>query len=269
MLRLSLEDYLEWADKAVEALLTTAEFLYGQCVYDTKFLPYGTQIIPLAAIFATLGEEAENRVARKAISRWFWCGILGEMYGGSTESRFARDLPDVVSWARGGDTQPRTVEEAQFSAGRLDTLRTRNSAAYKGIYALLLRRDVTDLRTGENIKENTYFDHAVDIHHVFPQKWCEQQGVPRAQYDSIVNKTPLSAKTNRSIGGQAPSVYLDKLESVTKIAGTEMDTYLERHLIDPAYLRADDFEAFYQDRAALLLDLVSEAMGKPVTPAEE
>ncbi|MBB6121231.1 GmrSD restriction endonuclease domain-containing protein [Nocardiopsis algeriensis] len=269
MLRLSLEDYLEWADKAVEALLTTAKFLYGQCVYDTRFLPYGTQIIPLAAIFATLGEEAESHVARTAISRWFWCGILGEMYGGSTESRFARDLPDVVAWARGGHTQPRTVEEAQFSAGRLDTLRTRNSAAYKGIYALLLRRDVTDLRTGENIKENTYFDHAVDIHHIFPQKWCEQQGIAKARYDSIVNKTPLSAKTNRSIGGQAPSVYLEKLESVTKVAGTEMDTYLERHLIDPAYLRADDFEAFYEARAALLLDLVSEAMGKPVTPAEE
>ncbi|MFE1468595.1 GmrSD restriction endonuclease domain-containing protein [Nocardiopsis dassonvillei] len=269
MLRLSLEEYLEWADKAVDALLTTAKFLYGQCVYDTRFLPYGTQIIPLAAVFATLGEEAETHTARKAVSRWFWCGILGEMYGGSTESRFARDLPEVVAWARGGETLPRTVDEAQFAAGRLDTLRTRNSAAYKGLYALLLQRDVTDLRSGENIKEHTYFDHAVDIHHVFPQKWCADQGMDKDRYDSVVNKTPLSAKTNRAIGGQAPSKYLERLESITKIGPQEMDSYLGQHLIDPVHLRADDFEAFYEARSALLIDLVAEAMGKPVTLVEE
>jgi hypothetical protein len=269
MLRLSLEEYLEWADKAVDALLTTAKFLYGQCVYDTRFLPYGTQIIPLAAVFATLGEEAETHTARKAVSRWFWCGILGEMYGGSTESRFARDLPEVVAWARGGETLPRTVDEAQFAAGRLDTLRTRNSAAYKGLYALLLQRDVTDLRSGENIKEHTYFDHAVDIHHVFPQKWCADQGLDKDRYDSVVNKTPLSAKTNRAIGGQAPSKYLERLESITKIGPQEMDSYLGQHLIDPVHLRADDFDAFYEARSALLIDLVAEAMGKPVTPVEE
>ncbi|MYR34684.1 DUF262 domain-containing protein [Nocardiopsis alba] len=268
MLRLSLEDYLEWADKAVEALLATARFLYSQCVYDTKFLPYGTQIIPLAAIFATLAEDAESHAARKAVSRWFWCGILGEMYGGSTESRFARDLPDVVTWAKGGDAQPRTVEEAQFTPGRLDTLRTRNSAAYKGIYALLLQCDVIDLRTGDKIKENTYFDHAVDIHHIFPQKWCETQGVAREWYDSIVNKTPLSAKTNRSIGGHAPSKYLERLESATKVTAEEMDTFLKPHQIAPESLRQDDFDAFYEARSAALLDLVADAMGKPVTQAE-
>ena len=268
MLRLSLEDYRKWADRAVDALLAAAQFLHSQCVYDTKFLPYGTQLIPLAAIFATLGEDAKSHTARKAISRWFWCGILGEMYGGSTETRFARDLPEVVAWAKGSSTQPRTVEEAQFTPGRLDTLRTRNSAAYKGLYALLLQHDVTDLRTGEKIKESTYFDHAVDIHHVFPQKWCVAQGVERKWYDSIVNKTPLSAKTNRAIGGHAPDKYLDQLEMVTKVGGEEMDRLLEAHLIDPAHLRKNDFEAFYAARSAALLDLVAEVMGKPVTPTE-
>lgn len=269
MLRLSLEDYRGWADRAVGALLTTAEFLYEQSVYDTKFLPYGTQIIPLAAIFATLGEEAETPYAREKISRWFWCGILGEMYGGSTESRFARDLPDVVAWVRGKPSVPRTVEEAQFSAGRLETLRTRNSAAYKGIYALLLKRDISDWRTGANIKADTYFDHAVDIHHLFPQKWCEDQGIPRDRYDGIVNKTPLSAKTNRSIGGRAPSSYLARIQEENKSSTEQMDSYVERHLIDPEHLRADDFETFYETRSALLTDLVAEAMGKPVTPSED
>lgn len=128
---------------------------------------------------------------------------------------------------------------------------------------------MTDLRTGDKIKENTYFDHAVDIHHVFPQKWCETQGIAREWYDSIVNKTPLSAKTNRSVGGHAPSKYLERLESATKITAAEMDAFLKPHLIDPELLRADDFEAFYQSRSERLLELVAEATGQPVVPAED
>ena len=47
-----------------------------------------------------------------------------------------------------------------------------------------------------------------------------------------------------------------------------MDRLLEAHLIDPAHLRKNDFEAFYTARSAALLDLVAEAMGKPVTQIE-
>ena len=31
-------------------------------------------------------------------------------------------------------------------------------------------------------------------------------------YDSVINKTPLAYKTNRKIGGSAPSLYLTRLQ---------------------------------------------------------
>jgi hypothetical protein len=43
-----------------------------------------------------------------------------------------------------------------------------------------------------------------------------------------------------------------------------LDDILQSHLIDPALLRTDRFEAFVRDRAVRLLDLIEEATGRPV-----
>ena len=156
--------------------------------------------------------------------------------------RFSRDLPEVVNWIRGTGPQPRTVDEAQFAPGRLLTLRTRGSAAYKGIYALLLKEGALDWRTGEAADMNLYFDEAIDIHHIFPKAWCEKQGIESGTYNSIVNKTPLTARTNRVIGGRAPSEYLARLANS---AGVDTDTirkHVSTHLADADLMARDDFE---------------------------
>ncbi|MYY03348.1 hypothetical protein GT035_14310 [Streptomyces sp. SID4913] len=53
---------------------------------------------------------------------WHWCGVSGELYGGSTETGFSHDLPEVeaietatVTPARGGR---RSRGQAGGSAGR-------------------------------------------------------------------------------------------------------------------------------------------------------
>ncbi|MCY4620142.1 MAG: hypothetical protein OXD50_16550 [Chloroflexi bacterium] len=113
--------------------------MHSQDLYDSRFLPYGSQLIPLAAILTVLGREWEPHPAREKLARWYWCGVPGELYGGSTESRFARDLLEVVDWIRGAGPEPSTVFDAEFAPARLLTMRTRNNAAYKGVYSLLLR----------------------------------------------------------------------------------------------------------------------------------
>jgi hypothetical protein len=217
-----------------------------------------------------MGEEADKEGIRSKLARWFWCGVLGELYGSAVESRFARDLPDVLDWINGGN-EPATMQQAIFSPGRFQSLRTRNSAAYKGLQALLIRGDALDFRTGYSIDDQLYFDERIDIHHVFPQYWCTQKKIKPEVYNSILNKTPLSAKTNRTIGGNAPSVYLAKMESQAQIASEKMDEIIRSHAIKPELLRTDNFENFLQAREELLISLVEKAMGKPVVrglPAE-
>ena len=263
MLRLELDEYRKWADPLMEGFERAARFLHTQHLYDAKFLPYGSQLIPLAAILTILGRDWEPHTAREKLARWYWCGVLGELYGGSTETRFARDLPDVVRWIRDGGPEPLTVYDAEFAPARLLTLRTRNSAAYKGVYALLLGEGARDWKTGEASSIQSYFDERIDIHHIFPQKWCGEHGIEPARCDSIVNKTPLTARTNRSIGGRAPGAYLARI-TADGVPRDVLDRYLRSHRIDPAPLSSNDVDGHFRARQSALLDAIRLAMGKPI-----
>ena len=263
MLRLGLDDYRRWADPLMKGFERAARFLHTQHLYDAKFLPYGSQLIPLTAILTILGRDWEPHAAREKLARWYWCGVLGELYGGATETRFARDLPDVVSWIRDGGPEPLTVYDAAFAPARLLTLRNRNSAAYKGVYALLLCEGARDWMTGEASSIQTYFDESIDIHHIFPQKWCGEHGIEPARCDSIVNKTPLTARTNRSIGGSAPGEYLAGITS-KDVPRDVLDSHLHSHIIEPAHLWSNDFDQHFRTRQSALLDTIRMVMGKPI-----
>ena len=103
-----------------------------------------------------------------------------------------------------------------------------------------------------------------DIHHIFPKAYCEKTGLPRERWNSIINKTPLIARTNRIIGGVAPSKYLPKVKREGQIGDFELRTRIESHLIDYDALAADNFDAYFIDRAKRLLDAIERAMGKAV-----
>lgn len=266
ILRLTLEDYLDWAEPLTEGFQRAARFLHRERIFETKFLPYSTQLVPLAVILTALGDSGIDRPqVRERLVRWYWCGVFGELYGSATETRFARDVPDLLAFVDDETAVPRTITEANLAPERLHTLRTRRSAAYKGIYVLLLREGARDFRTGETSTDQNYFEEAVDIHHVFPKKWCRQrkpEPVPPGLFDSIVNKTPLTARTNRMIGGRAPSDYLRGLRDRDGVAGAAEDANLTSHLIDPDTMRQDEFEAFFETRQRALLERIGRVMGK-------
>ena len=218
MLALPLAAYQRYADAVEQGFIEAARFLNEQKIISQRDVPYPIQAVALAAVFAVMGREAETQAAKEKLERWYWSGVLGELYGSSTETRIARDLTQLVDWLRGEGGEPRTVEEAWFQTGRLDSLRIRLSAAYKGMHALLMREGCRDFITGRPADQMTFWNDAIDIHHIFPQKWCRQNGKGREIFDSIVNKTPLFKRSNILIGGDAPSIYLKRIEQAHGIA---------------------------------------------------
>lgn len=268
ILNLPLEEYLRWSRPIVDAWHWTAEFLRRQCVFQVSDVPYTTQLVALAAIRTVLGEGTDTDEAYDKISRWFWCGVFGEQYGGSPETRLPRDLEQVVAWVRGGQ-EPASVGEAVFREARLDTMRSRNSAAYKGVYALLLKQGCKDWTYNRSeIDEAVYFDHKVDLYRVFPKGWCDKRRISWERYDSIVNKTLLTHRTGQLIGNRGPQTYLKVLETDTGLPGNWLDDVVATHLVDPALLREEDFDKFYAERADSLRRLIEHAMGKAAIPAE-
>jgi len=268
ILELKLDEYQRWAPPAEDGFLRAAKLLHRYKIFSARDLPYRTQLTPLAAVLALIGNRVENPAVRQKLMQWYWCGVFGELYGSATESRFARDLPEVIAWVDGSGSAPSTVNDANFVAARLHTMRTRLSAAYKGVNALLLGAGAQDFRTTDELTMASYFDDAIDIHHVFPQRWCAEHRIEPTLMDSIINKTPLAARTNRIISGRAPSEYLAALQRYggAKISDAQMDDILQKHGIDPASLRADDFAGFFAARQAALLRRIGDAMGKQVAP---
>jgi hypothetical protein len=265
LLNLPLEEYKRYQEKVERGFVRAAKFLHMLYIYRIFDLPYQSQIIPLAAILADIGDAWEQQANRAMLVRWFWNGVFGELYGSAVETRIARDFMEVPVWLKGG-AEPSTVSETMFRADRLKTMRTRLSAAYKGVNALLMKDCAQDFRSGQKFDYAIFFGENVDIHHIFPQDWCKNHEIPPSVFDSIINKTPLSYKTNRIIGGVAPSEYLAKLENGDKttkpIEHGKLDSYLRSHLIDPALLRSDKFEDFMVDRQKQLLALIELATGK-------
>lgn len=77
-----------------------------------------------------------------------------------------------------------------------------------------------------------------------------------------MNKTPLTARTNRIIGGDAPSICLGKLKKNHGAVAAVLERSLRSHLIDPVLLDVDDLKGFFGARQAALLEQISVLMGK-------
>lgn len=275
LLDLPLPAYKKYCNIVRLGFERAAKFLRQQQIYRVVDLPYQTQLVPLAAIFAEIGDKADHSTNNDKIARWYWCGVFGELYGSAVDSRFAKDILEVPAWLDGGP-DPSTVTDGVLRADRLLTMRSRLSAAYKGLQALLLREGAIDFRSGQPFDQAVFFDEGVDIHHIFPKAWCESQKIPASLYDSVVNKTPLGYRTNRIIGGVSPSDYLAKLEKgktgpnnqiiEPTIERPVLAKYLQTHCIPVNNLYANDFSGFMKVRQKLLMELVSHITGH-VTPA--
>lgn len=262
VLDLSLADYKAWADALTEGYIKAARFLVQQSILTPRDLPYTTQFIPLSVLMTALGSRAEDGLVKDKLAAWYWCRVFGEMYGAANETRYANDVSGVLSWLDGGG-EPDTVNRAFFQPTRLLSLRTRNGAAYKGVMALILKHGARDFISGDKMDYTNFAADSVDIHHIFPQKYCEKQNYDRNKWNCVVNKTPIAYRTNRKLGGEAPSRYLQMIEDTNVSAGA-LDENLRSHVVDVASLRADDFQTFFICRAKALLDLIGKAMGKQI-----
>ena len=268
ILNLDVKDYHRWADLVEAGFVSAAKFLHTQFIFSGYNVPYATQLVPLAALFVELGGELDPANAKAKLERWFWSGIFSEAYGGAVETQYGLDLAQVSAWIRGGP-EPALVSEASFNPARLLSLRTRNSAAYKGLYALQMKSGAADWRTSTPLALADWHQENIDIHHIFPVAWCARANppVPSHLYNSIINKTPIDALTNRIIGGRAPSSYLARLRN--DISPGTLDAVLGSHWLDPELLAEDRFAECFVERGESMLELIGNAMGKPMVSGRE
>ena len=267
VLALPLNEYKKYADSLCNGFSLAEKLLKEERIFSSYDLPYSTQLVPLSAVCTVLmdGNRIHTTSVKKMVKQWYWCGVFGELYGSANETRYANDIVQVVKWINNGGNLPKTVTDFYFNPMRLLGLQSRQSAAYKGMMALILKNHARDFISGAEMDFSTFSNERIDIHHIFPKNYCIKEGYDKRKWNSIVNKTPISASSNREIGGNAPSVYLERLEKRGSVSSLELDGYVESHWIDHNLLRADDFQNFIIDRAKKLLTVIEKATGRTIS----
>lgn len=267
VLALTLPDYRKYADDLCTGFTLAEKLLKEERIFSSADLPYSTQMIPLSAICTVLMDDNRIRTTtvKNMVKQWYWCGVFGELYGSANETRYANDIVQVTKWINDGGDLPKTVKDFYFNPMRLLGLQSRQSAAYKGVMALILKNHARDFISGAEMDFSTFSNEKIDIHHIFPKDYCIKAGYDKSKWNSVVNKTPLSASSNREIGGYAPSIYLGRLEKKGSVSPEELDGYVESHWIDHKLLRVDDFQNFMVDRARKLLKAIELITGRTIS----
>lgn len=266
VLDLTLNEYQKYADPLCNGFVEAEKILEEERIFSSRDLPYTTQLIPIAVLCTLLGGDKKINITsvKDKLKQWYWCGVFGELYGGANETRYVNDVVGVMAWIADSTKIPKTVQESYFNPGRLLTMQSRQSAAYKGVMALILKNHSRDFISGREMDFTAYKSDAIDIHHIFPKDYCIKQGYPRSKWNSVVNKTPISYSTNREIGGVAPSVYINKIEEKGLVSTDILNNYLYSHMIDINYCRTDDFYNHIIKRAIMLLNAIEKATGKTI-----
>lgn len=250
-------------ERAVSLLSHPQEF----GAISSQYLPYVSILPAFAALQSAARSLPPNRQldAQRKIRHWYWASVFINRYSGSVESTSARDFLDVKAWFEDDNAEPGLISEFKERFRRIDLHKEvkRGSSVYNGIFNLLVLRGARDWTAGTVPQ----FDD-LDDHHIVPKKWGQEQGLG-GLIDSILNRTPLTADTNRhAINSRLPNQYLPEL--IAANGETTVRATLESHFISPAafsILMRDpftkaDFDAFLAERQRTLQDAIGDLLVK-------
>lgn len=267
---------IRYFDEAYTRLTSLQDDGFG--VFDQKWLPYTTMIPVLAALLARRDslDSFKKAQATQAIQWWYWGAVFTGRFTGPVETFTQRDYNDLTKYFEDNEQYPEVFrevhsgilrDEADFSL--LQVARSGNTL-YKAVMCLLVLNDARDFRKNESITFSRLEDH-----HIFPRSWLRKNhtetnldGSLTALHNTIVNRTLISAETNRAISSKSPGDYLHD-DSI--IAQDKVREILQRHFIDDGSLQAleqNEYEQFLLQRQSAILTRIKALFNGMPRPRE-
>jgi hypothetical protein len=257
---------------AVDALEKSIKVLQHPQEYgaiSSKYLPYVSILPAFAAIRQHAKSVPPNRQmdAQRKIRHWYWASVFTNRYSGSVESTAARDFLDLKEWIEDDAAQPGMIAEFSQRFRNLEFRKETNtgSSIYKGVFNLLVLKGARDWMTSDVPQHDE-----LDDHHIVPvSRGKEDLGLKGDAIHTILNRTPLTADTNRKvIGSKLPNEYLPEL--IAANGEKNVIAMMESHLISPIALEillrnpftASDFEDFISERQRTMQEAIENLLIK-------
>ena len=165
VLELKATDIDQWWEPVVAGMSRALNVLKQSGILKPKWMPYYTALPAMAAVLAKHPTQntVTDAVNRNKLTRWFWCAVFGQAYENSPNTQAAKDTSELLLWFNGGN-EPETVSKFQFSEADLRDTTPRQRAVYRGVIALMLRRQPLDFFQGSPMNENVIQSESVDDH---------------------------------------------------------------------------------------------------------
>ncbi len=267
LIRTGAEFQVLW-DKAVGALEDAIGLLSNPQEFgasSSKFLPY-TSIIPaFASLQSLVGQQEPERrfMAQRKLRHWYWASVFMNRYSSAVESTATSDYLAMRLWFEDDTRQPAFIRDlgSHLRDLSLVTQVRYGTAIYNGIFNLLVMAGARDWYTGSVPPPGQ-----LDDHHIVPAAWGRKNGIDTT-INSILNRTPLTADTNRSvIGDQLPNAYLPKM--IEHNGEDVVHKTMASHFISPLALQIllrdpftpEDFAQFLKERRRTILDAIQDRL---------
>lgn len=229
---------------------------YG--IIKPKYFPYTTMLPILTVLHIEQQKDKykDKGKIQKKIKEWYWASIFTQNYSSSVESQMAKDYEELKRWFMDYKDLPTVIARFGIEINNLELKSETNtqSAIYKAIFTILIQNGAKDWETFDLPEYSNLEDH-----HIVPRSWGNQKGI--SKINSILNRVPLSAETNKEIiGDRLPNEYLRDMldsaedeDSIYELLNTHLLSRraIEILLRDPFTI--DDFQEFIEERESTIL----------------
>lgn len=170
-------------------------------------------------LFLTLrSQNVNSNQIEKLVRRWFVMSVLTGRYSGEPQSTLGEDIRGMTA-EEGTDVYLDRLERTELSDAfwNEELLQKMSASGIKNVHFNVflasqvrgndkgfLSRDITvrDLLGGQR-----------DIHHIFPQSYLRELGVPKNQHNQLANLVVMQREINIAIGNTAPAIYFSELQT--------------------------------------------------------
>ncbi|MCG6142678.1 DUF262 domain-containing protein [Leptospira mtsangambouensis] len=228
----------------------TIDFLRNNLhVEKIENLPSENLLVPLASFFSIQDNRqfqlSDNQ--RQILIRWFWKSSFAKRYSGGTTRQVNTDIKEILNLKKSNNSNL-----GNFSVKLEDSFFTQNIFQLGSVYTktfilLLAQNEPKSFISGLKLTlKNVLVDYNRNqFHHIYPKKFLKNTNHNYKFSDScLANFCFLNTTDNNQLGGNAPSIYKQKMPS-------DYDEILASAYC-PGNIFLDDYNNFISARVKIL-----------------
>ena len=253
------EDIQEGLKRATKRIDNCLNMIGGRLGLDHNQVFFGRFGVPVIVRYLDKRGGALDEKERDKLLFWFAQAGMWGRFSGSTETVIDQDLEALEGPDGGLDkllAQLRLwhgglrVEPGHFTGWSL------GARFYPVLYMLTRVGLARDWGTGLPLKASLLGKMSrLEVHHIFPKAQLYKRDFKRAEVNALANFCFLTKDTNLVISDRLPEEYFPEIEKAHP--GALASQWIPN---DPVLWKIENFQAFLEDRKALLAEEVNKRM---------